>query len=408
MTEPTNMNAQPESAPIRPPLWAMRALAAMGLAVSAYLAVTHTLALWGASEVTVPLCGGLRGLDCESVLNSRWSTWYGIPVAVGGVVAHAMMLVGLLAVASPNRRHETTWWLLRVIAGVVFGAALWFTFVQWKHLGAWCAWCMFDHAIGLMLAVLVLLFAEPGDGPMRRVSGWVVSSALLAVLIFGQELSSAGYTQPIAWQEAGERWVEPADDANRLVLVGGGAEVDRTAHPMLGRADAEHVVIEVIDFTCKRCAWFADVLAGALDHLGPEVAVMVVFSPTAADCNKHVQTTPAFAADACDYVRLAAAVWLADPPSYVSYHHWLLDHQQGMTVAKAREHAESLVGNRRLDAALGSGRVDRLIERDVELARWLKVRNLPGLVVGETVFAALPVEPMQLAGLIRQSLDRSP
>jgi uncharacterized membrane protein len=109
---------------------AATALALVGLAIAAYLAVTR---LSGG----LPVCGPLHG--CETVALSSYSEILGIPVAVFGLV-FSIVLVGL----------SLAWWrrgdrraLLGLyglgLLGVLFVAYL--TYLELFVIGAVCVWC---------------------------------------------------------------------------------------------------------------------------------------------------------------------------------------------------------------------------------------------------------------------------
>jgi uncharacterized membrane protein len=106
-------------------------MAAVGLAISLYL---------GANEFagTVPVC--LAGGGCETVAQSQYSHWFGIPVAYFGVLFSGVLLALIAA-----------WWrtgdgrLLLVgyaqgLLGIVI--ALYLVYLELFVIGAICTWCV--------------------------------------------------------------------------------------------------------------------------------------------------------------------------------------------------------------------------------------------------------------------------
>lgn len=123
-------------------------LAAAGLAISLYL---------GANEFagTVPVC--LPGGGCETVAQSQYSHWFGIPVAYFGVLFSGVLLALIAA-----------WWrtgdgrLLLVgyaqgLVGVVL--ELYLVYLELFVINAICEWCM-AYGATVVLGWLTLLVVQ--------------------------------------------------------------------------------------------------------------------------------------------------------------------------------------------------------------------------------------------------------
>lgn len=122
--------------------------AAAGTAIALYLTVVK---LTGG----VPACGPLIG--CETVNSSVYSEFFGIPVALFGAAASAVVLVGSIA-----------WWWLEARSGLLVAYAIglaslpvlaYLTYLEIFVIRAVCAWCV-------AYAVTVIV-------------GWLVASAIL-------------------------------------------------------------------------------------------------------------------------------------------------------------------------------------------------------------------------------------
>jgi uncharacterized membrane protein len=123
-------------------------LAAAGLAISLYL---------GANELAgaVPVC--LPGGGCETVAQSQYSHWFGIPVAYFGVLFSGIV-IGLVV----------AWWrtgdgrLLLVgyalgLVGVVL--ELYLVYLELFVINAICVWCM-AYGATVLLGWLTLLVVQ--------------------------------------------------------------------------------------------------------------------------------------------------------------------------------------------------------------------------------------------------------
>lgn len=398
--------AGPAPSPPAGIVWLMRGLAMAALATAAFLTWVHLAGRWTADASAAPLCGGPSWLDCASVLNSRWAAWFGLPVAALAVGVYAVMTLALFGVGpgASVRLRRVCWTVLLAGGMAATVAAGWFVYVQAAVVQRWCSWCTFEHGLGLMLAVLIFVYSSAALPKLAAVVGIIVGLAGGGSLVAGQWLNPPRYTEPVAWSTVGESYREPLDNpADAVTLFGGRIVLDASAHPRLGRSDASRYFVEVVDFTCHRCAKLAPLIRNTLETLGPDTAAIVVFSPLNRDCNRHVpRTNPAYE-HACAIARIAAASWLADRTAYGDVHRWLMANQAEMTPAKAKAYAAQRIGGAAIDEALADPRVDQLIARDVELTAKLDPRGLPGLIAGDTRFRALPTDPRELARLIRKA-----
>jgi uncharacterized membrane protein len=160
---------RPDTPPDRP----MLALAAAGLLITAYL----TWVAWSTADVA--FCSA--GSGCDVIQRSAWSTLLGIPMALWGFAAYAVIaVVSLSRKASPLRRWQRQWRL--VLVGLAI--SLYLTVVGALVLDAFCVWCL------LSLAVLVAMFVQlhrrrPSAAPGAAWGGWWLGNALPILLLVG-------------------------------------------------------------------------------------------------------------------------------------------------------------------------------------------------------------------------------
>lgn len=116
-------------------------LAVLGLGVSLYLSVTHYLGY------AVP-CDITHG--CEVVLNSKYSSVFGVPLSVLGVVYFSAVLIcGLLA------NHYAAWRkALTILLGLGALASLGFLSIQFFILKKVCQYCLATDVLSLLIFIL--------------------------------------------------------------------------------------------------------------------------------------------------------------------------------------------------------------------------------------------------------------
>ena len=115
-----------------------------GLADATYLTV---LAFTGVTAA----CSGQAG--CFEVLGSNYAKVAGIPVAVFGVLGYfSAFTLATFAAFNYNRAPR----LFSLTVCLLFGATLWFLYVQAFVLHAYCRYCLFSAAITFLLMGLVV------------------------------------------------------------------------------------------------------------------------------------------------------------------------------------------------------------------------------------------------------------
>jgi uncharacterized membrane protein len=178
------------------PDWLVGALAAVGLAVAGYLAITK------ATGGGALFCKGVGG--CEVVQQSRYAMFLGLPTAAWGAGLYAA--IGALAL-----RGLSPWrWLgafLLAVAGVSFSAYL--TYLELFVIGAVCWYCVVSAATATGLLGVLLGRRPPAGGrraPTRlaRVatlgSLTAVATVLLGIGVFAASAPRAapGYQEALA------------------------------------------------------------------------------------------------------------------------------------------------------------------------------------------------------------------
>ena len=130
--------------------------ALVGVLISAYMAAYK----FGLLGTIVCGTGG-----CETVQNSPWAVFHGVPVPVIGLVGYGLLLVTALLGVQPRFTDDRRIAILLLIAAIV-GAAFsaYLTYLEASVIHAWCRWCI----VSAVLAGLILLFALPELGRLRE------------------------------------------------------------------------------------------------------------------------------------------------------------------------------------------------------------------------------------------------
>lgn len=151
------------------PDWPLLVPAVVGLLLAGYLSL---VALTGGRPVA---CG--VGSACDLVQGSRFATVLGMPVAVWGTVAYALLVGVAWGVRSPQ--HHTLWALVITAPGLAI--SLYLTALSIFVIEATCVWCLASLALMTACFVAALWSRPAGSLPTGRHLGFLGVGALCAV-----------------------------------------------------------------------------------------------------------------------------------------------------------------------------------------------------------------------------------
>jgi len=124
-------------------------LALVGVLISAYM----TLYKFGFIGSIMCGTGG-----CETVQNSPWAEFMGVPVPLIGLVGYGGLLMLSMLGIQPrfmDDRRISTLLLAGATIGLIFSGYL--TYLEAAVIHAWCRWCI----VSAVLATLIFLCALP-------------------------------------------------------------------------------------------------------------------------------------------------------------------------------------------------------------------------------------------------------
>jgi uncharacterized membrane protein len=118
-------------------------LAVIGIAVSSVSLYHH----YGSSKTN--FCDFGDSFNCDIVNRSTYSSVFGIPVALIGILGYAT----LLALATVYRSKAETPAMLMIASTLGLGFAIYLTYIERFVLGTWCILCLSSFAIIVLITV---------------------------------------------------------------------------------------------------------------------------------------------------------------------------------------------------------------------------------------------------------------
>lgn len=131
-------------------------LALVGVLISIYMSAYHFG--WLGS-----IACGTGG--CETVQNSPWADFAGVPVPIIGLIGYGLLMV-LSLLGIQDRFEDDRRIPLLLTSGAVIGLAFsaYLTYLEAPVIHAWCRWCI----VSAILATLIFVFTVP---EFRRIRG---------------------------------------------------------------------------------------------------------------------------------------------------------------------------------------------------------------------------------------------
>jgi len=319
-------------------LWLVRVLAFLAMASSFWL----TLQKWLGPRISLAGCGGSEG--CTTLLDSRWSNWFSIPVTL--LAGTIWLAVLLLTLPSAGRwLGRTADQLMAAGAMLLVAGAVWFGLLMAVVVKVWCPWCAALHLAALVVGGLLLhsTWRASRQGEVGLFSAAAQAGvAGLALLVLGQIFGKVPDTHlmtgaspppppPSAWPTAGT-----------VSFLNGTMVFARQDLPALGAADAKHVLASFSDYTCPSCrAQYID-LKTLLREAPETYTLIVLHTPLDRSCNPHLPANVRDHLGACTLARLSLALWKAAPQHFPAFHDYLMTASLPLDASTARAEAARL------------------------------------------------------------------
>jgi len=383
----------------------IRILAFVAVALAAYLA-------WHSLNKDAVLAGCGEGSGCEEVLQTKWSSWFGLPVSFGALATYVAIFVLAFRIAADKRGAWIAMVFFVLLASL---SGLWFVSLQIFVLHAYCKYCSAIHFCGLLIAFLVLknLPLRKEEKPEKSkkkksapptgvpAANFLYAGTLalvgVGVLMFGQTRSGLVKPEPIS-QSSGV--IGTSFPVKTVSMAKGAFPVNVGEYPTLGSIDAEHFVAHLFDYTCPACRKLHPDLVAAQQPNQQHVALTLIPMPLDAACNPGISQTAYIHMNACAYAKLGLAVWRAKPEAYLSFDHFMFQGEYPPGTDQATAYAAQLVGQDTLTKVLADPQLDVLLRVGISMfySPSLERKVLPIIMTPEKIIYGYP-ETAELAQL---------
>ena len=349
-------------------------------------------------------------VSCSQVYMSRYSTVYGVPVSVYGVIWFAGVLV-LLAADSigPQTLRESVPGYLFALSTAGLAVVLYLGYISIAVLKAYCVLCLTSDAavVGLFLVSGAATSFPMTTLPRRAVTdlrAWMTSPLAVAVTV----LFFGGAVSAVAFFPREGAVPEPASQASTQDKS---SEFERwyAAQPrvpiIVPNDGAKVLIVDFSDFQCPYCrqafASLKPIIAKYNAQQANTVRLVLKDYPLDSECNINVQNGGPHpsACEAAVAVRLARGHNRED-----AMEEWLFANQEGMTPDTVKKAAREVGQVTDFDAKYTS--LLELVKGDIAFGKTLGVQATPTLFINGVRIAGV-LAPQYLEQAIAIELQRA-
>ena len=362
------------------------AFALVGLAASTASSYVHYKLLTDPAYVSFCDVGGK--VSCTQAYLSRYGSFMGVPVAIGGVIffAVAAVLAGLAGSAKSRARENAAGYIF-VWSTIGLAFALYLAWASYVVLGVFCILCAITYAsvIGLFVvsggATTFPMTTLPGRAArdVRTLVSSPVALVMLLVIGGGSAALIASFpneSSAAAAQETAFANFQPLTPEQRKQVEDWWAVQPVVELPIPPSAGTKVLIVKFSDFQCPACKQAFQSLKPVLaKYQGQGVEFVKKHYPLEPECNPNAAGMNHFGS--CE---AAAAYEMAkSTPNLAKLDEWLFDHQQTLSRDVVRKAAEEQAGITDFDARYEA--TLQTVRTDASLGKLVNVSSTPTIFI---------------------------
>ena len=248
MRKLTKQNKSIQPLPFAVYYYTVVVLALFGLIVSLYLSYSHYRVYTDIGYKS--FCAISKAINCDTVSQSAYSIFWGLPVAVWGIGGYIFFLLFLLIAKNKDAGNKRVWTLLFLIAAAFTLYSIFLAAISTFYIYSYCIMCLVLYAVNLLLLFYTRMirsrFKSSGliDGFKKDIRFLKTkrSSVLNLFAPFFGGIILLLLFFPSYWQFAPP--VLPSE-------INSGTTKD--GHPWIGAENPKLIITEYTDYKCFQC-----------------------------------------------------------------------------------------------------------------------------------------------------------
>ena len=229
-------------------LWTVVLLAMVGLADSVYLAISHYRVYTDIGYRS--FCAISRAINCDTVSQSRYSIFLGLPVPIWGIVGYTFILLLFLQAGGKAAGKKRLWAFAFWISLAFNSYSIVLAFISSYYIESYCIMCIVSYAVNLGLLFFSWMirrrFSDSGlIADTRQDLLFLWKKKVASTLIFTAFLSSV----LLLWFVVPTYWKFQPQPLSEHIATG----ITDGGHPWIGAQQPSLEIIEFSDYQCFQC-----------------------------------------------------------------------------------------------------------------------------------------------------------
>ncbi len=369
------------------PWYIVLALSAIGFGVSLYLAHLHYAV--HTDYTYTSFCAVSRVMNCQTVAESVFSVFLGVPVAVWGMLGYTLIGVVCWLGLRPKAEGKRMWMILYVLMAVFCSLSIALFIISKVILKSYCIMCLITYGVNFALLALAMHLRSSRKVPLGagfkedlRYLGSRKRSVIGAAVVFLVISIALPLTFPPYWRTQ-----------ERITSSGFHSGVTKNGHHWIGAVNPVLTINEYSDYRCFYCRKAHYWLRKVLEENPEKVRIVHHHYPLDSACNPAVKENRH--AGAC-----LLALWAncaGKQGKFWEMHDLLFDEWKREGHINARELADKIgLDFEAFKACLKDDEMYKEISRDVLDGLELEIKGTPFYVIdGQSYTGAIPPEVLE-------------
>jgi len=223
-------------------------IALIGFGDSIYLAVSHYQIHTDVGYSS--FCAVSRALNCDTVSTSQYAVFWGIPVAIWGVIGYMFIIFVLLLAGTPSARKQRVWPVFFWISLIYSIGSLILAGISTLLINSYCIMCIVTYLVNFAL-LYYAWFVNKRFGDAGLFRGVALDAKLLWSLRKICLTTVVGFLFLVGYLMIGlpEYWHMEPPKLKQSVSRG----ITEAGHPWIGAKNPELVIEEFTDYLCTQC-----------------------------------------------------------------------------------------------------------------------------------------------------------
>lgn len=218
-----------------------------GIFNSIYLAVAHYKNYTNLAYSS--FCALSKAINCDTVAQSPYSIFMGLPLAIWGLFGYCIFLILLITVRKQSPENTSIWRILLLLSFLFSCFSIYLGYISATVIHSYCVMCLLSYTVNFSLFFYCLVIRSRFNKQILnlsiRDSIFLLKSKpysyILLIIIFICLLSIKSFLP--------HYWDYNSNPLNTKILHG----ISDDGHPWIGAEDPQLTIEEFSDYECFQC-----------------------------------------------------------------------------------------------------------------------------------------------------------